>query len=70
MVQPENGEGENMSRYDYLERMKEPSTWAGLAILASLFGVQIAPEQMNTIVQAGTGFAAAVAIFMPERKAK
>lgn len=57
-----------MNRHDYLARFREPSTWAGLAILAGLFGVPMSPESMTGIVQAGTAVAGAIAIFMPERK--
>lgn len=44
-------------------RLKEPSTWAGLAVLASLFGGGIAPEQVQ---QVGGGVMALLAMFLPE----
>lgn len=49
------------------KRLKEPSTWAGIAGLAVLFGVD--PEKANLIVQAIGGVAAALAVIIPEKKA-
>lgn len=49
------------------QRMKEPSTWAGLSILAGLFGVNIAPEIMQPVIQAVTGIAGVAAVMLPER---
>lgn len=48
-------------------RLKEPSTWAGLGILAALFGIPA--EHINAVTQAGAALAGAVAIFMPEKGA-
>ena len=45
------------------DRAKEPSTWAGLAGLAMVFGVNA--EQWQTI---GTAVAAAIAMFVSEAK--
>jgi hypothetical protein len=56
-----------MNRWEYLEAFKEPSTWAGLAVLAGLFGVPMVPEQIQAAAQAGTAVAATLAVFMPER---
>lgn len=38
-----------------IERLKEPSTWRGIALVLSAFGVHVAPELLPTI---GTAFAA------------
>lgn len=46
-----------------IKRLKEPSTWAGLGILAAMFGANVAPEQVNQI---GGGVMALLAIFLPE----
>ena len=48
-------------------RMKEPSTWAGLAALSVLFGVD--PEKANAVVQGVGVLAGAVAVLLPEVKA-
>ena len=49
-----------------IDRLKEPSTWAGLAGLALLFGLSQA--QFDTYVQAITGLLAFMAIVMKEAK--
>jgi hypothetical protein len=46
------------------KRLKEPSTWAGLAAIAILFGVE--PEKANGIAQALGVVAGAVAVMLPE----
>lgn len=51
-----------------INRMKEPSTWAGLGVLAALFGVPMAEYQ--AVATAGAALAGALAIFLPEAKAK
>lgn len=48
------------------DRLKEPSTYAGLAMLASLFGAS--GEQAAAIAQVVTAVAGVAAVFMPERK--
>jgi hypothetical protein len=51
----------------FLARMREPSTYAGLAVLFGLFGVQMAPETMTTAIQAASGLAGLAAIALGER---
>lgn len=36
------------------DRFKEPSTWRGLAIFTTAFGVGISPEMMGQTIVAGT----------------
>lgn len=48
-----------------LKRIKEPSTWAGLAILGTLFGLP--PGTVEAAGQIAGGLAAMAAIFLPER---
>lgn len=48
-----------------MNRLREPSTWAGLAALSVLFGIN--PETANVIAQAAGAVAAAVAVLLPER---
>lgn len=39
---------------DYLnERLKEPSTWRGLIMIATALGVNISPDLQNAIVSTG-----------------
>lgn len=49
-------------------RAKEPSTWAGLSILAGLFGVQVAPDHIDAVLQTVAGVAAVASVLIPERK--
>jgi len=51
-----------------LSRAKEPSTWAGLAGLAVVFGVTA--EQWSMIGNAVAAVAAAVAMFVSEANAE
>lgn len=46
--------------------LKEPSTWAGLGILAALFGVNLAPEQFSAVASAGAALGGVLAVFIPE----
>lgn len=59
-----------MDRHEYAARLKEPSTWAGIAIILALFGVDLAPEQSQVIVQSGAGIGALLAIILGEKKSK
>ena len=52
--------------YWALNRAKEPSTWAGLASLAVVFGVT--SEQWSMIGNAVAAVAAAIAMFVAEVK--
>lgn len=48
------------------ERLKEPSTWAGIAGLAVLLGANV--DQAQAVAHALAGVAGVVAVFMPEKK--
>jgi hypothetical protein len=52
--------------YWALDRAKEPSTWAGLAGLAMVFGVSA--EQWQMVGTAIAAVAAAIAMFVSEAK--
>jgi hypothetical protein len=47
-------------------RLKEPSTYAGLASLIGIIGLKIAPEQFQAIVTVATAVAGAIAVFVPD----
>lgn len=49
-------------------RGKEVSTWQGLAVLLTAFGVSVQPEQWQAIAGLGTSIFGAVSVFMPEKK--
>lgn len=52
-----------MNRWDYLNMFKQPSTWAGIAVLLSFFGIHVAPE---AVVNAGVGVAGTLAVLVNE----
>lgn len=55
-------------RQTIVNRLREPSTWAGVSILAAMFGVQLPPglgEAVSTIV---AGMSAVAAVVVPERR--
>jgi hypothetical protein len=47
-------------------RLKEPSTYAGLAALLGFAGVHLAPEAMTGIITFLTAAAALVAVLVPD----
>lgn len=53
-----------------LSRFKEPSSWAGIAILINVFGSMLGLPigSADVIIQAGAGVAAAAAFFLTEKK--
>ena len=48
--------------------LNEPSTWRGFCYLLIAFGVQISPELQGAIVTAGLSVAAAIGIFVKDKK--
>lgn len=50
----------------FLTRIKEPSTWAGLAALGMLLGAD--PVKVDAVHQAGIALAGLAAVFLPETK--
>jgi len=50
--------------------LKQPSSWAGMAVLLSAFGVSITGEQWQALVQLGIAIAGAGAIFINEKTAE
>lgn len=51
-----------------VERAKEASTWRGLAVLGSAFGVFANPEQAHVIIGAVAGLFGAVDVVKSERE--
>lgn len=49
-----------------LTRLREPSSWAGVSVLLALFGVRLAPETLDVIIQAGAAVAALAAVVVKE----
>lgn len=50
-----------------LSRAKEPSTYAGLAVILGMFGVQVAPAAWDSVVQIATAIAALIAVLAPDK---
>lgn len=49
----------------FLNRLREPSTWAGLGGIALAMGAN--PDKVNVTSNAIAGLLAALAVFLPER---
>jgi hypothetical protein len=50
-------------------RMREPSTWAGIAAVAVTLHIGIPPDLWSAVTQIGVGIGGAIAFFLPESKA-
>lgn len=53
----------------FIQRFKEPSSWAGIGVLLSVVGplVGIPPGGAEILVNAGSAVAAALAFFLKEK---
>jgi hypothetical protein len=59
----------NSGVIDYLlARLREFSTWRGIAALAATGGVLVAPEQLDAAYKAFVALLGLVAVFAPNRK--
>ncbi len=47
----------------FLNRLSEPSTWRGLVMLATGFGVALSPETIEQVVVAGTAMTGLIGMF-------
>lgn len=60
-----------MNQLNYiLERLKEPSTYRGLAILGGIVGISLEPNQWTAIAAAVAGVIGLVEVFRREKSAK
>jgi hypothetical protein len=50
-----------------IERMKEPSTWRGLILLATGLGANWSPDSQGVIVSAGVALAGVLGALLPDR---
>lgn len=48
-------------------RLKEPSTWRGIVLLLTAFGVPIAPAMADTIVSVGLAVAGFIGVAAPDK---
>lgn len=53
-----------MTKSEIVKRIKEPSTWAGIGLLISFFGVP--PGTLEMVQSIAVGVAGLVSIFAPE----
>lgn len=51
-----------------IDRLREFSTWRGIAALAATGGVLVAPEQLDAVYKAFIAVLGLAAVFMPGRK--
>jgi hypothetical protein len=51
-----------------LDRLREFSTWRGIAALAATAGVVVAPEQLDAVYKTFIAVLGVVAVFAPARK--
>ena len=49
-----------------LARLKEASTWRGIALLLTALGVQVAPEVQEAVISVGIAVAGAVGVLFPD----
>ena len=53
-----------------LDRLKEPSSWRGLVMIATAFGVSVNPELIDSIIVAGTGLAGVIGFVFKDKVAE
>ena len=51
-------------------RMREPSTYTGLAIVMGLFGAHFAPDLGKALIDVGVAVGALIGVLLPEGGAK
>lgn len=53
-----------------LERLKEPSSWRGLVLIATAFGVTLNPDLVSAIIAVGTGLAGVIGFVFKDKVAE
>lgn len=53
-----------------INRLKEPSSWRGLILIATAFGIDLNPEQAYAIASLGMALAGGVGIIAPDKLRK
>ena len=51
----------------FLSRLKEPSTWRGLMLVGTAFGLYLDPMQAHAIVTLGLALAGSTAVITPDK---
>lgn len=57
-----------MSKKYLIDRLREPSTWRGLIIIAGLAGYTTTPDQVDAIMSVVAGLVALVDVFTDEKR--
>ncbi|OWY40059.1 hypothetical protein CEK28_04810 [Xenophilus sp. AP218F] len=57
--------GKRLKRY-LLARLREPSTWRGVVLVATACGLMLSPQQQEAIVTAGLALAGLVGAALPD----
>lgn len=53
-----------------LDRLKEPSSWRGLVMIATAFGVSVNPELIDSIIAVGAGLAGVIGFVFKDKVAE
>lgn len=53
-----------------LDRLKEPSSWRGLVMIATAFGVTLNPDLVSAIIAVGTGLAGVIGFAFKDKVAE
>lgn len=51
-----------------INRLKEASTWRGIAMLLTAFGLHIAPELQEAVIATGVSAAGLIGVVFPDKK--
>lgn len=51
----------------FLARLKEPSTWRGIVMLATGFGVALTPDQANAVVAVGVAIVGLIGVLTADQ---
>lgn len=57
-----------MNRQYLLDRIKEPSTWRGVTMIFTAFGIALKPEQIEAITFVGLFVSGLIGAASPEKK--
>jgi hypothetical protein len=50
------------------ERLKEPSTWRGMVLICTAFGVPIAPQLAEAIITIGLALSGGIGVLTSDKK--
>lgn len=50
-----------------IARLKEASTWRGIALVLTAFGLHIAPEMQEAVISVGVSIAGLIGVVFPDK---